>query len=123
MDSREVGSRIRAARERLGMTQAGLAARVGVSRSAVAQWETGRSGQVGSNLTQIAVVLDVGVEHLLLGSGAAAVAAELGLADRLPGDELALLRLYRLCSSEDRAVLVRTAHAFSRGRDSSINSK
>ena len=118
MDSREVGGRIRAARERLGMTQAGLASRVGVSRSAVAQWETGRSGQVGSNLTQIAVVLGVGVEHLLLGSGAAAVAAELGWQERLPGDELALLRLYRLCSPEDRAMLMRMAHAFSRGRES-----
>ena len=123
MDSREVGGRIRAARERLGMTQAGLATRVGVSRSAVAQWETGRSGQVGSNLTQIAVVLDVGVEHLLLGGGAAAVAAELGWQERLPGDELALLRLYRLCTADDRAVLVRTAHAFARGRNATNISK
>lgn len=118
MDSKEVGARIRAARESLGMTQAALAARVGVSRSAVAQWETGRSGQVGSNLTQIATVLEVGIEHLLLGRGAVAVAAELGLTDGLPGDELALLRLYRLCSASDRAVLVRTAHAFAKGRDS-----
>lgn len=112
MDLLEIGGRIRAARERQGLTQAALAARVGVSRSAVAQWETGRSGQVGSNLAQIAAVLEVGVEHLLLGSGAAAVAEELGWAERFSGDELALLRLYRECSLDDRAALLRTARAF-----------
>lgn len=115
MDLLEVGGRIRAARERQGLTQAALAARVGVTRSAVAQWETGRSGQVGSNLAQIASVLEVGVEHLLLGGGAAAVAEEIGLADRFAGDELALLRLYRVCSAEDRAALLRTARAFANG--------
>jgi transcriptional regulator with XRE-family HTH domain len=118
MDPKEVGGRIRAARENLGITQSALAAQVGVSRSAVAQWETGRSGQVGSNLAQIAAVLNVGVEHLLLGGGARAIAAEIGVAEGLAGDELALLRLYRLCSAGDRAVLVRTAHAFAKGRDS-----
>jgi transcriptional regulator with XRE-family HTH domain len=123
MDSKEVGSRIRAAREGLGMTQAALAQRVGVSRSAVAQWETGRSGQVGSNLTQIAAVLEVGIEHLLLGRGASAVIAELGMAEGLPGDELALLRLYRMCTADDRAVLVRTAHAFAKSRNANGNSE
>ncbi len=112
MDLLEIGGRIRAARERCGLTQAALAGRIGVTRSAVAQWETGRSGQVGSNLAQIASVLGVGVEHLLLGGGGASVAHELGLADRLGGDELALLRLYRSCSPEDRAALLRTARAF-----------
>lgn len=119
MDFKDVGARIRAARESLGMTQVALAARVGVSRSAVAQWETGRSGQVGSNLAQIASVLEVGIEHLLLGRGSAAVVAELGLSEGLPADELALLRLYRQCSASDRAVLVRTAHAFAKARASS----
>lgn len=115
MDLLQIGGRIRAARERQGLTQAALAARVGVTRSAVAQWETGRSGQVGTNLAQIASVLEVGVEHLLLGGGPAAVAVELGLADRFAGDELALLRLYRACSADDRAALVRTARAFANG--------
>lgn len=109
MDTAGIGARIRAARERLGLTQAGLAAQVGVTRSAVAQWETGRAGQVGGNLAQIASVLGVGVEHLLLGSGSATVAAELGWADDMAGDELALVRLYRECAPDDRAFILRLA--------------
>lgn len=110
MDTQAVGIRIRAARERQGLTQAALAERVGVTRSAVAQWETGRAGQVGGNLAQIASVLGVGVEHLLLGAGAATVIQELGHQESMSGDELALLRLYRECAEDDRSVLLRLAH-------------
>lgn len=109
MDTQAIGTRIRAARELQGLTQAALAERVGVTRSAVAQWETGRAGQVGGNLAQIASVLGVGVEHLLLGAGAAMVAQELGHQESMSGDELALLRLYRGCKDEDRSVLLRLA--------------
>jgi len=114
MDTQAIGTRIRAARERRGLTQAALAELVGVTRSAVAQWETGRSGQVGGNLAQIAAVLEVGVEHLLLGSGAAAVFEELGGAEGLSGDELALLRLYRSCQPEDRQILLRLGKLMSK---------
>jgi hypothetical protein len=58
-------------------------------------------------LAAIARALDVGVEHLLLGGGASAVAQEFGWIDRMAGDELALLRLYRDCRAEDRAVVLR----------------
>ena len=112
MDISAIGLRIKTARERLGLTQAALASQVGVTRSAVAQWETGRSGQVGSNLAQIAAILGVGVEHLLLGGGAAAVASELGSNESMAGDELALMRLYRGCNPEDRAILLRMAQGF-----------
>ena len=120
MDTQAIGARIRAARERAGLTQAGLAAQIGVTRSAVAQWETGRSGQVGGNLTQIAAILGVGVEHLLLGAGPAAVLGEMGGAERMAGDELALLRLYRACSAEDRAGLLRLARRFAATTDPAL---
>jgi len=100
---RDIGPRIRTAREDQGWTQDQLAAAVGVSRSAVAQWETGRAGQVTTNLTRIAAVLGVGVEHLMYGHDKAAP----GHAQR--GDELAILRLYRECAPEDRQLLLRTA--------------
>jgi transcriptional regulator with XRE-family HTH domain len=108
MNHSGIGSRIRAAREELGLTQAALAAKVGVTRSAVAQWETGRAGQVGSHLTQIASVLGVGVEHLLLGGARRSLAEEFGESG-LTGDELAMLRLYRECAAEDQAMLLRLA--------------
>ncbi|MDE2516960.1 MAG: helix-turn-helix transcriptional regulator [Rhodospirillales bacterium] len=98
-----VGARIRAARLALGLTQDQLAERINVSRSAVAQWETGRAGQLTGNLARIAATLGVGVEHLLHGSDKrAAFHAD-------TGDEAAILRLYRACGPEDRQILLRTA--------------
>jgi transcriptional regulator with XRE-family HTH domain len=106
-----VGARIRAARAVRGMTQADLATEVGVSRSAVAQWETERSGQVRGNLSRIAAVLGVSVSHLL----------QDGLAAGEPGPEnateTALLRLYRACADDDRAFLLRTATRLARAAD------
>ena len=94
--------RIRTARQELGWTQDQLAAAVGVSRSAVAQWETGRAGQVTANLTRVATALGVGIEHLAHGRDKSAPGQVTS------GDELALLRLYRECSPADRQLLLRT---------------
>jgi transcriptional regulator with XRE-family HTH domain len=102
-DPSQIGARIRTVRRERAMTQDGLASAVGVSRSAVAQWETGRSGQVTANLGRIAEVLGVGVEFLLHGD------AKRAPAEAATGDELAMLRLYRDCSLEDRQILLRTA--------------
>jgi transcriptional regulator with XRE-family HTH domain len=99
----DMGIRIREVRRERGWTQDQLASAVGVSRSAVAQWETGRAGQVTTNLTRIAEVLEIGVEYIMYGEDKRAPSEP-----RL-GDELALLRLYRECSTEDRQLLLRTA--------------
>ena len=117
MDTAAIGARIKAARERAGLTQASLAERVGVTRSAVAQWETGRSGQVGGNLTQIASVLGIGVEYLLLGSTPGLVWSEMAGPDGMTGDELALLRLYRECPPEDRTLVVQLAKRLAHSKD------
>ncbi len=100
----ELGTRIRAVRLAQGLTQEQLARAVGVTRSAVAQWETGRAGQVGGNLTRIAQVLGTNAAFLLSGEQDAGAAPL-----PLRGDEMALLRAYRDCTPEDRALLVRTA--------------
>jgi transcriptional regulator with XRE-family HTH domain len=102
-----VGQRIRRARLARGMTQNALATAVGVSRSAVAQWETDRAGQVRANLTRIASVLGVSVEYLLHGHE-----GEMGGPEN--ATELALLRLYRACTEDDRAFLLRTAMRLAR---------
>jgi transcriptional regulator with XRE-family HTH domain len=102
-DSQAIGERIRLARQERGLTQEQLAEAVGVTRSAVAQWETGRAGQVTGNLSRIAAVLEVGVEHLMFGDDKTAPQ----LATR--GHELAMLRLYRDCAPADQQLLLRTA--------------
>jgi transcriptional regulator with XRE-family HTH domain len=102
------GERIRAARVAAGLTQESLAREVGVTRSAVAQWETDRAGQIGGNLARIAEILAVSVGHLLT-----AVSSEGGAAAE-HGTELALLRLYRTLGPEDRALIMRTAARLAR---------
>ena len=104
----EIGTRIRTVRRERGLTQDELADQVGVSRSAVAQWETGRAGQITGNLSRIAGVLDVNVEYLMYGDQ-----KRLALEVR-QGDELALLRLYRECEPEDQQMLLRTARRLAR---------
>ena len=103
------GARIREARKAAGMIQDELAKAVGVSRSAVAQWETDRAGQVGGNLARIAQILGVAVEYLLTGTQ-----PEGGGPGAANGTELALLRLYRACSEADRAWLLQTARRLAR---------
>jgi transcriptional regulator with XRE-family HTH domain len=109
----ELAFRIRTARLAQGLTQHQLARTVGVTRSAVAQWETGRAGQVGGNLARIARALGTSATYLLSGEQAAGAAPL-----PLRGDEMALLRAYRDCTPEDRALLVRTAVRLARLIDS-----
>jgi transcriptional regulator with XRE-family HTH domain len=97
--------RLRDTRRARGLSQEELARQVGVSRSAVAQWETARSGQLGVHLSRLARVLEVDVGWLLHGTPLAG-----------SGDELALIRLYRECSDEDRQILLRMAHRLNRER-------
>lgn len=105
-----MGGRIRASRQTAGMTQVELAQAVGVSRSAIAQWETDRSGQVGVNLARLAEVLSVSPTYLLNGT----VGPEGGSAAESP-QEMAILRLYRELAEEDRQVLLRLVIRLARG--------
>ncbi len=52
-------------RKRRGMTQAELAAALGVSSQAVSKWENGRSCPDIQLLPQIAALFDVSIEELL----------------------------------------------------------
>lgn len=102
------GQRIRAARIARGITQQNLAEAIGVSRSAVAQWETGRAGQLGSNLSRIAAVLGVPAGQLLEGD------APDGTIEAENGTEIGLLRLFRDLTEDDQALLLRVAVRMSR---------
>lgn len=72
---RDLTTRIRQARRRLSYSQTDLAERVGVNRSAVAQWERpGGSTPTSSNLSKIAVITSVHYEWLATGRGQMCVA-------------------------------------------------
>ncbi|MBE7212529.1 MAG: helix-turn-helix transcriptional regulator [Gluconacetobacter diazotrophicus] len=97
-----VGARIRLLRQRRGMTQGQLAGELGVSRSAIALWETDRGGET-NHLTEIAATLGVKVDFFLTGMATQAVTAMLSV------DENVLLTLYRACGAAERLALLRSA--------------
>jgi transcriptional regulator with XRE-family HTH domain len=99
-----VGARIRALRLAANLTQEEFAAKVGVTGSAVAQWETERAGQLRANMEQIAKVLNTSLGYLVSGE-----------VDSLQGEELILIRLYRACTPEDRRLLVLNASRLAKG--------
>lgn len=97
-ERQSVGQRIRGLRLGSNMTQDQLAARVGVSRAAVTQWETNRANQLGENLRKVAEVFNTSLGYLVTG--------ETGV---LLDDELSLIQLYRACKPADRKLLLLTA--------------
>lgn len=62
-----LGSRIRARRHAVGLTQEKLASHCGVSRAAVAQWEAGVTRPSLDNLVEAAEALDVWLSWLTIG--------------------------------------------------------
>ncbi len=101
------GERIKALRRSRGWTQDQLAQATGVSRSAVAQWETGRAG-FGAKARLIAEALDVPVRQLHPGHYQD---PPLRLRDPTPisSEEVALLRYFRELDADDQACVIRVA--------------
>ena len=111
-----IGSRIRTLRRARGLTQDTLAVSTGVSRSAVAQWETGRAGQMGGKLRRIAEALGVSVSMLKEGWEGLATDSVLS------AEEMSLLRLFRRCAPEDRTVLMHVAQKLSANPSADLDS-
>lgn len=66
MGNKEIGKRIRAARQQLHMSQAALAELIGAgNQSTVAGWERGRTEPDGETLARLAGLLKVSTDHLL----------------------------------------------------------
>lgn len=62
-----IGERIKQKRKELGLTQAELGAKLNVSDRAVSKWEQGEGDPSLSIITDIAKVLDLSLDYLLLG--------------------------------------------------------
>ena len=101
------GERIKALRRSRGWTQDQLAQATGVSRSAVAQWETGRAG-FGAKARLIAEALDVPVRQLQPGHHPD---PPMRLRDPTPvsSEEVALLRHFRELDADDQACVIHVA--------------
>lgn len=68
-ESATLGDRVAAARQQAGLTQSGLASRLGVSKKVVSSWENDRSEPRANRLQMLAGMLNVTVSWLLTGSG------------------------------------------------------
>lgn len=121
-------SRIRTARRHAGLSQAQLALRIGVQRSAVSHWEDGtmRSPSV-ANMRQVAEVTGIHFEWLATGRGPMFVSSE-ALLDSMPaaegvfiddGIELRLIRAFRQAPVAGRIALVELAECLSATRRAS----
>ena len=98
--AKELGRRIQAAREQRRLTQAKLAAELGVTDNAVTQWETGRAVPRAERLEKIASSLGVMVTWLLTGEGPSMPV----LADSLT--ELQVINLLRAIPPEKQAAAI-----------------
>ena len=100
----EIGARIRTLRRARGWTQERLADVCGVTRSAIAQWESGRAGQQAHNLAALADALSVSIETLRYGG-------RLVNDPQIADDERNLLSLFRHCSDQQKDCLMTVARA------------
>ena len=71
----QLGSRIAARRRVLGLTQVQVALRMGVSPQAVSKWERGLACPDLVFLDDLAELLDIGIEELLMGRSSLCLAS------------------------------------------------
>ena len=67
MDQIKIGKFIASCRKELGMTQAGLAEKLGISDRAVSKWETGKSLPDSGIMLDLCGFLNINVNELLSG--------------------------------------------------------
>lgn len=93
---KDTNNRIRQARRQAKLSQQGLAERVGVHRSAVAQWEQPEgSHPTVENLARVAITTSVNFEWLATGRGRMKFSSDL-----LPGEETPAVLLEYSAQSE-----------------------
>ena len=111
--SKELGKRIRAARERLHMSQAALAEAIGAgTQSTVAGWERGRTEPDGETLARLAVILKVSTDHLLgVQSDVLSLPADVAdlakdIADLPPSERAVIEKIVAALKAEDKDKVV-----------------
>ena len=90
------GDRMAAARDRLGLTQAQLAQRIGVKAQTIAAWEQDRAEPRANRLQMLAGMLNVSMVWLMTGAGEGVAAPGAEPRDAAPLSALGALRETRL---------------------------
>jgi transcriptional regulator with XRE-family HTH domain len=111
--SKELGKRLRAARQRLHMSQDDLAKMIGAgNQSTVAGWERGRTEPDGETLARLAVILKVSTDHLLgLDSGVLSLPADVtdlarDIAGLPPAERAVIEKIVAALKAEDKGKVV-----------------
>jgi len=99
--------RLRAIRQRRGLTLAQLAERLGVTEGAVSHWETRRRLPSIEQVERIAVALEVDVAELVAGDPAFATSDQ----------EQAVLTLFRQIPDEQRELALRLLNQLAKPQD------
>ncbi|MBV1833724.1 helix-turn-helix domain-containing protein [Novacetimonas pomaceti] len=94
--SREIGQRIQLLRKAAGLSQQAFADLLGVSRTAVGFWETGRPNRISRHIPRIAQIFGISEEVFLNGRSEEKVRVD------ITKDEASIIELYRSLSMENR---------------------
>lgn len=100
VDRRHIGNLIRIARKTAGLSQMGLAERIGVSYQQVQKYEKGLSEISISRLSQIAHALNMPMSKFIPDDEKMMVSESISLYGTLSDDEVELLKLFRKIKSK-----------------------
>lgn len=121
----KLAMRIRAARQNAKLSQANLAENLGVSRGAVANWESkGNAYPAAARLVEMAILTQVSIEWLATGRGRMTRQLDIDDVPAVEGElvydtaERKLLESYRSCPPRLRLLILQSAdaHAYARGK-------
>lgn len=110
-----VGGRIAYARKTRGLTMDQLADKVGVSKSAISQWEHGKIENLSAaNLLKLAEVLEVSPRWIWLYKNDHGEPIPMGKEAHLDPDESDLVETFKVLEPEFRDELIGDAHKYLR---------
>lgn len=110
-----VGGRIQAARLARGLTQEQLAAVIGVTKSAVSQWESGRIDRLtADNLLKLAEAVEASARWIWQGKEKDGSDIPMGRPQHLDPDASDLVETFRILEPRFRDELLSEAHKYLR---------
>jgi transcriptional regulator with XRE-family HTH domain len=114
-DMTSVGGRIATARQARGLTMEALAKKIGVTKSAISQWEHGKIDNISAdNLLKLAAALEVSPRWLWLWKDEKGRPIPMGKEFHLDPDESDLVETFKVLEPDFRDELLGDAHKYLR---------